>query len=145
MQQAFEAWELMGRDLAASLTLRVMLAAFSAIALHELGHLFFGQVVGLPVRRVVIEEGRRLFGWRRATAGIREHSCSKRFHRRFRFKDGKLTKVSFTFKAIVDFAAGAVFPRLPAPYFLAAASMKSLSESALKFVIAAPGSVSFGI
>lgn len=64
MPPSMSIWELIGHALAASLTLRVGLAAFSAIALHEIGHMVAGRLTGAVIESVAIGEGRRLFGWR---------------------------------------------------------------------------------
>ncbi|MBI5263636.1 MAG: site-2 protease family protein [Bradyrhizobium sp.] len=52
------------RGLEASLTVRGMLAIFTGVVLHELGHILFGRLVRIPITGVVIGEGRRLCGWR---------------------------------------------------------------------------------
>ncbi|MBR0705675.1 site-2 protease family protein [Bradyrhizobium liaoningense] len=57
-------WELIAQGLLSTLTVRMVLAAFSAVVLHEFGHLLFGRIAGVPILGVVIGEGRRLFGWR---------------------------------------------------------------------------------
>lgn len=72
MQQSLP--DLIAQGLAASLTLRVLVAAFSAIALHEFGHILFARLSGVPIERVVIGEGRRLLGWRMGGIGFAIHA-----------------------------------------------------------------------
>lgn len=76
-QESIAIGELIVKGLAAILTLRVVrlvLAAFSATALHELGHLLFGRIAGLPVLGIVIGEGRRLFRCRIGTINFSLHA-----------------------------------------------------------------------
>jgi hypothetical protein len=67
-------WELIAQGLNSSLTLRVVLAAFSAVMLHELGHLLFGRIADIPIVSVVIGEGRRLVGWRMGAISFSVHA-----------------------------------------------------------------------
>jgi membrane-associated protease RseP (regulator of RpoE activity) len=67
-------WHLIVEGLTASLTFRVVLAAFTAIALHELGHFLAGRLAGIPITHVAIGEGRRLVGWRMGTVTWSIHS-----------------------------------------------------------------------
>ncbi|WP_198164234.1 site-2 protease family protein [Bradyrhizobium jicamae] len=55
---------MVAKGLTSTLTTRMALAVFSAVVLHELGHLVFGRIVGVAIVGVVIGEGRRLFGRR---------------------------------------------------------------------------------
>ncbi|KRR16421.1 hypothetical protein CQ14_16225 [Bradyrhizobium lablabi] len=67
-------WESVAKGLVSTLTMRMVLAVFSAVVLHELGHLVFGRIVGVPVVGVVIGEGRRLFGWRMGAITFSVHA-----------------------------------------------------------------------
>jgi Zn-dependent protease len=60
--------------LAASLWLRLIVAIASAVALHELGHVLFGRIVGIPLEHVAIGEGQKLLGWRMGSTDFSIHA-----------------------------------------------------------------------
>jgi Peptidase family M50 len=74
-RESFMNWESMAaQSITSTLMVRMVLAGFSAVVLHELGHVVLGRIVGIPIVGVVIGEGRRLFGWRMGAITISVHA-----------------------------------------------------------------------